>query len=62
MQKRARRGSDEQFRREAVRLAESGTMSIAYVARQIGIAGCADGRARAQPNPAAPRSRVSAPN
>lgn len=30
-------GFDEEFRREAVRLAESGTMPIAEVARQLGI-------------------------
>jgi transposase len=37
MKKRGRRGFDEQFRREAVRLAESGTMPIADVARQLGV-------------------------
>jgi transposase len=37
MKKRGRRGFDEQFRREAVRLAESGTMPIAEVARQLGV-------------------------
>ena len=37
MKKRERRGFDEQFRREAVRLAESGTMPIAEVARQLGV-------------------------
>jgi len=37
MQNRERRRFDEQFRREAVRLAESGTMPIAEVARQLGV-------------------------
>jgi len=37
MKKRERRGFDEPFRREAVRLAESGTMPIAEVARQLGV-------------------------
>lgn len=37
MKKRGRRGFDEQFRREAVRLAEEGTMPIAEVARQLGV-------------------------
>ncbi len=37
MRKQNRRGFDEQFRREAVRLAESGTMPIAEVARQLGV-------------------------
>ena len=37
MGKRGRRGFDEQFRREAVRLVESGTMPIVDVARQLGI-------------------------
>lgn len=37
MKKRGRRGFDEQFRREAVRLAESGTMPMAEVARQLGV-------------------------
>ena len=37
MKKRGRQGFDEEFRREAVRLAESGTMPIAEVARQLGI-------------------------
>jgi transposase len=37
MKKRGRRGFDEQFRREAVRLAEAGTMPIAEVARQLGV-------------------------
>lgn len=37
MRKKGRRGFDEQFRREAVRLAESGTMPIADVARQLGV-------------------------
>ena len=38
MKKRgARRRFDEQFRREAVRLAESGTMPITDVARRLGI-------------------------
>lgn len=37
MKKRERRGFDEEFRREAVRLAESGTMPIAEVARQLGV-------------------------
>ena len=37
MKKRERRGFDESFRREAVRLAESGTMPIAEVARQLGV-------------------------
>jgi transposase len=37
MRKRERRTFDEQFRREAVRLAESGTMPIAEVARQLGV-------------------------
>src|SRR5439155_642969 len=37
MKKRGRRGLDEQFRREAVRLAESRTMPIAHVARQLGV-------------------------
>lgn len=31
------RGFDEAFRREAVRLAESGTMSITEAARQLGV-------------------------
>ena len=35
--KRAARRFDEQFRREAVRLAESGTMPIADVARRLGV-------------------------
>ena len=35
--KRAPRRFDEQFRREAVRLAESGTMPIADVARRLGV-------------------------
>ena len=35
--KQERRGFDEAFRREAVRLAESGTMPIAEVARQLGV-------------------------
>jgi transposase len=37
MRKRDRRTFDEQFRREAVRLAESGTMPITEVARQLGV-------------------------
>ena len=37
MKKRERRRFDEQFRREAVRLAEAGTMPIAEVARQLGV-------------------------
>ena len=37
MKKRVRREFDAQFRREAVRLAESGTMPIAEVARQLGV-------------------------
>ena len=37
MKRRGRRAFDEQFRREAVRLAESGTMPIAEVARQLGV-------------------------
>lgn len=37
MKKRGPRGFDEEFRREAVRLAESGTMPIAEVARQLGV-------------------------
>jgi transposase len=37
MKGRGRQGFDEEFRREAVRLAESGTMPIAEVARQLGI-------------------------
>ena len=37
MKKRGPRGFDQEFRREAVRLAESGTMSIAQVARQLGV-------------------------
>jgi transposase len=37
MTKRGRREFDEQFKREAVRLAESGTMPIAEVARQLGV-------------------------
>ena len=37
MKKRERREFDEPFRREAVRLAESGTMPIAEVARQLGV-------------------------
>ena len=37
MKKRERRAFDEPFRREAVRLAESGTMPIAEVARQLGV-------------------------
>lgn len=37
MKRRGRQGFDEEFRREAVRLAESGTMPIAEVARQLGI-------------------------
>ncbi len=37
MKKRGRRGFDEQFRREAVRLAEAGTMPLAEVARQLGV-------------------------
>ena len=37
MKKRGRREFDEQFKREAVRLAESGTMPIAEVARQLGV-------------------------
>ncbi len=37
MKRRGRRGFDEAFRREAVRLAESGTMPIAEVARQLGV-------------------------
>lgn len=37
MQRKGRRGFDAQFRREAVRLAESGTMPIAAVARQLGV-------------------------
>ena len=35
--KREVRRFDEQFRREAVRLAESGTMPIADVARRLGV-------------------------
>ena len=34
---RVRRGFDEEFKREAVRLAESGTASITQVARDLGI-------------------------
>ena len=37
MKKRERRRFDEQFRREAVRLAESGTMPITDVARRLGV-------------------------
>ena len=37
MKRRGRQGFDEEFRREAVRLAESGTIPIAEVARQLGI-------------------------
>jgi transposase-like protein len=37
MKRRGRQGVDDEFRREAVRLAESGTMPIAEVARQLGI-------------------------
>ena len=37
MKKRGPRGFDEEFRREAVRLAESGTMPIAQVARELGV-------------------------
>jgi transposase len=37
MKKRGRQGFDDEFRREAVRLAESGTMPITEVARQLGI-------------------------
>ena len=37
MRKKGQRGFDEQFRREAVRLAESGTMPLAEVARQLGV-------------------------
>jgi transposase len=37
MTKRVRREADAQVRREAVRLAESGTMPIAEVARQFGV-------------------------
>jgi transposase len=37
MRKQRRRAFDEQFRREAVRLAESRTMAIGDVARQLGI-------------------------
>ena len=37
MKKRARRGRDEPCRREAVRLAESGTRPIAAVARPLGV-------------------------
>ena len=37
MKRRGRQAFDEQFRREAVRLAESGTMPIAEVARQLGV-------------------------
>ena len=48
MKKRGRRGFDEQFRREAVRLAEAGTMPLAEVARQLGVhlGRCATGGAR----------------
>ena len=37
MKKRGRRGFDEQFRREAVSLADSGRMPLAQVARDLGI-------------------------
>jgi transposase len=37
MKKTGRREFNVQFRREAVRLAESGTMPIAEVARQLGV-------------------------
>ena len=37
MKKRGRQAFDESFRREAVRLAESGSMPIAEVARQLGV-------------------------
>jgi len=37
MKKTGRREFDAEFRREAVRLAESGTMPIAEVARQLGV-------------------------
>ena len=37
MKGRGRRGFDEEFRREAVRLAESGTMPITEVARHLGV-------------------------
>ena len=37
MKRKGRQGYDDEFRREAVRLAESGTMPIAEVARQLGI-------------------------
>ena len=37
MKKRGPRGFDKDFRREAVRLAESGTMPIAQVARELGV-------------------------
>lgn len=37
MKKLGRREFDAQFRREAVRLAESGTMPIAEVARQLSV-------------------------
>ena len=37
MKKRGRKGFDEQFRREAVRLVEAGTMQINEIARQLGI-------------------------
>ncbi|MFL5620595.1 MAG: transposase [Gemmatimonadaceae bacterium] len=37
MRNAPRRRFDEQFRREAVRLAESGTVPIAQVARELGV-------------------------
>jgi transposase len=37
MKKTGQREFDAEFRREAVRLAESGTMPIAEVARQLGV-------------------------
>jgi transposase len=37
MKKRGRKGFDDAFRREALRLADSGKMPLAQVARELGI-------------------------